>query len=73
MVIALPGSAGTLSEVALALKAGRPVVTVGFDVGVAFDEYRRRGRLVDVATPEAAIGAVGRLLDADAPRWEVRR
>ncbi|GAC1354362.1 MAG: hypothetical protein NVSMB42_11980 [Herpetosiphon sp.] len=30
VVIALPGGAGTLSEIALALKIGRPVILLGF-------------------------------------------
>jgi len=33
MVVALPGGAGTLSEIALALKSGRPVVLLGWPEG----------------------------------------
>jgi uncharacterized protein (TIGR00725 family) len=58
VVVALPGGAGTISEVALALQAGRTVVTVGFDVGVAFQPYRDSRQLVDVRSPEEAITAV---------------
>lgn len=38
LVIACPGAAGTLSEVALALKAHRTVVLMGFDLGMEFHE-----------------------------------
>jgi len=62
VVIALPGGAGTLSEVALALKSGRPVVTVNFPLGEVFDFYRRSGQLVEVRTPEEAIEQVQRFL-----------
>ena len=57
VVIACPGGAGTLSEVALALKNGRPVICVGFDVGPAFEPYRQKGQLQQVETPEQAIDA----------------
>lgn len=68
VVVALPGGAGTISEVALALKAGRPVVTVGFDLGPAFDRYRRSGALIDTSSPEEAMGAVLRLLSEQPSR-----
>lgn len=72
VVVALPGGAGTLSEVALALKARRPVVALAFDVGRAFDTYRRAGLLVETATPEEAIDAVAQLLEAGTVGWEGR-
>ncbi len=61
VVIALPGGAGTISEVAHALKASRPVVVAGWDPGEAL---RRAGgsRLVVVDTAEEAIAAVDRFL-----------
>lgn len=62
VVVALPGGAGTLSEIALALKAGRPVVTVGFDPGRAFDAYRESGRLRSAADADEAFGIVLELL-----------
>lgn len=58
VVVAFPGGAGTLSEVALALKSCRPVVTVGFDVGPAFDRYRESGLLHDAITAEQAFAKV---------------
>lgn len=62
IVVACPGGAGTLSEIALALKYGRPVILLGFDVGTAFDRYRRIGLLSTADTPEAAIARVRDLL-----------
>jgi uncharacterized protein (TIGR00725 family) len=62
IVVACPGGAGTLSEIALALKYGRPVILLDFDVGGAFDRYRRLGLLSTADTPEAAIARVKDLL-----------
>lgn len=58
VVIALPGGAGTVSEVALALKAGRDVVLLGFPLGTPFSPYYERGQLSDAATAEQAIDLV---------------
>lgn len=57
VVVALPGGAGTLSEVALALKAGRPVILVGWE---PTDGLARlgAGRLQVVDSVEAAIQAL---------------
>lgn len=64
VVIALPGGAGTLSEIALALKAGKPVIAVGWDPGAAMHEAAH-GRLTLVGSPiealaQAAIELEGR-------------
>lgn len=66
VVVALPGGAGTISEIALALKARRPVVVVGWDPGEAL---RQAGghRLVMVSSADEAIAAVRRLLGEGAP------
>jgi uncharacterized protein (TIGR00725 family) len=66
VVVALPGGAGTISEVALALKAGRPVVLLGFPLGVEFAEYYAKGELVDAATPAEVAAAVKRFLGFEA-------
>ncbi len=54
-VIAIGGGAGTLSEIGLALKIGRPVVTL------SSWELRRQGRppegVTPVATPDEAVAA----------------
>ncbi|MBI5232499.1 MAG: TIGR00725 family protein [Coriobacteriales bacterium] len=65
VVCVLPGGAGTLSEVALALKSGRPVVTLGFPLGDAFAKYYASGRLVDATAPADAVAAVQRFLTED--------
>ena len=62
VVVACAGNAGTVSEVAHALKAGRPVVTLDLALGPLFDPYRASGRLVSVSTPSEAIAAVRSLL-----------
>lgn len=62
VVVALRGGAGTISEVAHALKCDRPVVALDFPLGVAFERYYGTGQLVDVATPDEAIDAIARLL-----------
>lgn len=65
IVIALPGGAGTLSEVAHALNAGRPVITCCWDPGEVF--RRAAGSLLYQAdTPEEAVAVVRMLLSPDA-------
>jgi len=55
LVVACAGGTGTLSEIALALKAGKTVVLLNMDLGSAFDGYRQAGRLFDARNPEHAI------------------
>jgi uncharacterized protein (TIGR00725 family) len=55
VVVACPGGAGTISEIALALKHGKTVITVGFRTGELFAAYRRQGRLIEVQTPDEVI------------------
>jgi uncharacterized protein (TIGR00725 family) len=62
VVVACAGNAGTLSEVAHALKAGKPVVTLALELGTPFERYRRCGQLVSASTPGEAIAAVRRFL-----------
>lgn len=59
VVIALPGGAGTLSEVALALLACKPVIVVGWDPGAT---ARAAGRIIDADTPQDAIRLAKTLL-----------
>lgn len=59
VVVACPGGAGTLSEVALAVKNGRPVVLLGgFDPGPVVAEAEKAGRVARAATPEQAMERV---------------
>lgn len=62
VIVALPGGAGTISEVALALKSERPVIALDFPLGAPFATYYARGLLIDVATPAEAITVIRRLL-----------
>ena len=48
-------SRGTLSEIALALRFGRPVVLLDFDPGAAFLDACGKGRWYLADTPEAAL------------------
>jgi hypothetical protein len=67
VIIALPGGAGTISEVALALKNDRVVVALRFPLGPAFATYYSRGRLVDADDPAVALDLAVDAL-AQAPR-----
>lgn len=58
VVVACPGGAGTLSEVALAVKAGRPVVLLDFDPGPVVAEAEATGRLERAADPAQAIAVI---------------
>ena len=58
ILVACPGGAGTVSEVALALKHGRPVVLLDFDLRAVFPAYVASGQLDWVATPEAAVQTI---------------
>ncbi|MBN1561399.1 TIGR00725 family protein [candidate division KSB1 bacterium] len=61
VVVACQGSAGTLSEVALALKNGKTVFLLRLDVGSAFQEYRQKGRLIDVSTAQECVDKIAGL------------
>jgi uncharacterized protein (TIGR00725 family) len=56
---------GTASEIALALKAGRPVVLLGApaDATAFYRRVARGERLLEADTPEEAVRLVERLLD----------
>lgn len=62
VVIVLHGGAGTVSEAALALKAGRHVIALDFHLGEAFKRYYDRGQLVDAATPAEAVELAAEVL-----------
>ena len=59
VVVACRGTGGTLSEIALALRFGRPVVLLDFDPGAAFlDAGGPLGRWSLAATAAAAVAQV---------------
>ena len=63
VVIACRGGAGTLSEIALAIKANKPVILVDFEIGEMFAQSEQE-RLIHVETPEEAIHLVKSVLGA---------
>jgi uncharacterized protein (TIGR00725 family) len=65
VVVACPGGAGTLSEIALALKAGRPLVLLGWPANPLEGTEAGR-RLHRAATPEEAVARIRELLPAGA-------
>jgi predicted Rossmann-fold nucleotide-binding protein len=58
IVVACPGGAGTISEIALALKNEKQVILLNFDTGAIFEDYRGRGLLFTVETPDEAIETI---------------
>jgi uncharacterized protein (TIGR00725 family) len=62
VVIALHGGAGTVSEIAHALKLGRSVVTIDFDTCDLFNTYKESGSLANVEKPAEAVAIARRLL-----------
>jgi uncharacterized protein (TIGR00725 family) len=62
VVIACPGGPGTISEVALALKYGKPVICLGWDPGPLFETFSAGGQLQTVTTPRAAVELAETLL-----------
>ena len=65
VVVACPGGAGTLSEIALALKVRRPVILLNFNAGNAFDSYTEQGLLHHATTPEEVVELIKKLLKSD--------
>jgi uncharacterized protein (TIGR00725 family) len=55
VVVACPGGAGTISEIALALKYARTVILFNFDLGGLFQDYRTRGQLLQADTAAAVV------------------
>jgi len=62
LVIACAGGAGTLSEVALALKSGRRVIAVGLLLGKVFAPFEKSGLLTYADNAEEAMNQAGTYL-----------
>ena len=58
MVVAFPGGAGTISEIALALKHGKKVITVGFETAPLFADYKIQGALKSVRSLQEVIACI---------------
>lgn len=66
IVIAMRGGAGTIAEVALALKAGRTVIALDWDLGPLFEHFRRVGKLLEASTIDDALTLVRKSVRAPA-------
>ena len=63
VVVACAGGAGTLSEIALALKFGKPIILFDFEVKDLFLPRTPGGRIFNADTPEAVIDHIQSLLE----------
>lgn len=61
VVVALSGRAGTISEIALALKNGKIVILLDFSIGDLFKEYQTAGLLISVNKPEEVIEEIKKI------------
>jgi uncharacterized protein (TIGR00725 family) len=61
-LVAVGGSFGTLSEIALALKIGKPVV--GIETWGLYKGQKEDGSIVPAESPQEAVAAVFRILEA---------
>ena len=55
VVIACPGSLGTMSEVTLGLNANKPVILLGWEGWPELERGRRRGKLLRASTAAQAV------------------
>ncbi len=62
VVVACAGSAGTVSEVALALKNKKPVILLRLDVGHTFEEYQKTGALMSAGTAQECARMISQLV-----------
>ncbi|SHJ59248.1 hypothetical protein SAMN02745216_01920 [Desulfatibacillum alkenivorans DSM 16219] len=62
VVVACPGAAGTLSEIALAIKSQRPVICMGWDPGPVVANMAKSGMFILVKNPGEAVVEIKRLL-----------
>lgn len=62
IVVACPGGAGTISEIALALKSRKQVVALGVEVGDVFNDFVESKQLVVVTTVSECIQEITREL-----------
>ena len=64
VIIACRGGAGTISEIALALKGKKKVILLDFDVDVIFEDYKREGLLFKATSPKEAITIARNILSS---------
>jgi uncharacterized protein (TIGR00725 family) len=61
-IIACPGGAGTLSEIALAIKNRKPLILLNFDSRDLIDKYKNNDTLFFADTPEQTIEIIKNLI-----------
>ncbi len=62
VVVACRGGAGTLSEIALALKSGKPVILLDWSVDPLFVEEKAAGLLLRAESPKECLTLIRRLV-----------
>jgi len=62
IIVACPGQAGTISEVALALKNHKKVILMNFETGPVFSDYIKQGLLSHAETPEEVIERINAMV-----------
>jgi uncharacterized protein (TIGR00725 family) len=62
VIVACHGGTGTLSEIALALKSGKPVILLKFKKGHCFPDQLQNGQLLEAETTAQVIGYIKRIL-----------
>ena len=62
VVVACPGGAGTISEIALALKHSRPTVLLNVETGGIFEDYHAAGQLHIAGSPSEVITKIRSIL-----------
>jgi uncharacterized protein (TIGR00725 family) len=62
IVVACPGGAGTLSEIALSLKYRKPIIVLNFEAAAFFERFSKKDFFYQVPTPEKAIETIKELI-----------
>lgn len=63
IIVALPGKAGTISEIALALKNRKTTILLNFYIGTLFDIYKEKGLLKCAQSVEETIQIIKKELN----------
>lgn len=62
VIVACPGQAGTISEIALALKYHKKLILMNFETGTIFSDYINQGLLSCAETPEQVIEKIEEMI-----------
>lgn len=65
IIVACHGKTGTISEIALALKHNKKVITLNFEVSDVFAEHKRTNQLIDANSPEHVIRLIQNTFSPD--------